>query len=460
MTTASGYTLLDLSPNTLADKYFSWQSTVANGHGNWVLENPTSTTMESGTGYAVRAPQTYSPDPLVKATYTATFIGTTTNGDVNVPIVIGTDANIGNTYGDTTVGADDDQWHLIGNPYPSAIDIVSFMNSPTNASLLDGTVYLWTHNSPPSSTYTDPFYADYQANYTGSDYATVNSLGATNTASSGGVTPSRYIASGQSFFIMGTNNGTAVFENTMRVKNDNGVFLRTTEEETSTNNDFEKHRIWLNLSDDNEGFSQILVGYADGATLEWDRGLDGLANGGNFVSFYSINQDNNLAIQGRPLPFDEADVVKLGYNATTRNIFRSGLDHLDGLFLEQNVYLRDNDLNSIHDLKASPYLFNSDIGTFNDRFELIYTSQVLSVDDVSINENTIKVVNNETLNIISTSKYIKNVIVYDILGRTLQTYNSLNTKNLNLEGIEKANRMLLLKITLADNSVIYKKPIY
>ena len=460
MTTASGYTLLDLSPNTLADKYFSWQSTVANGHGNWILENPTTTTMQSGIGYTVRAPQTYSPDPLVKTTYTATFVGTTTNGDVNVPIAIGTDANIGNTYGDTTVGADDDQWHLIGNPYPSAIDIVSFVNSPTNTSLLDGTVYLWTHNSPPSSAYTDPFYADFQANYTGSDYATVNSLGATSTASSGGVTPSRYIASGQSFFIMGTNNGTAVFENTMRVKNDNGVFLRTTEEETSINNDFEKHRIWLNLSDDNEGFSQILVGYADGATLEWDRGLDGLANGGNFVSFYSINQDNNLAIQGRPLPFDEADSVKLGYNATSQNTFRIGIDHLDGLFLEQNVYLRDNDLDYIHDLKTSPYIFNSDSGTFNDRFELIYTSQVLSVDDVTINENTIKVVSNETLNIISSSKTIKNVIVYDILGRRLQTYNNLNTKNLNLEGIEKANRMLLLKITLADNSIIYKKPIY
>ena len=454
MTTTSGFKLLQLSPDTLGDKFFSWQSTVSNGHGIWILENATTTDMINGTGYAIRAPQTFSTNPATKVVYTGTFEGTPANGDINVPVVIGTDANIGTTYGDTTVAADDDQWHFIGNPYPSAIDIVSFLNDATNSPLLDGTIYLWTHNTPPSSSYPDPFYADYAANYTGSDYATVNSLGTANTAASGGLTPSRYIASGQSFFVLGLNNGTAVFDNTMRVKNDNGTFLKTTE------TDLEKHRIWLNLSNEEEAFSQVLIGYVDGATLNWDRGLDGLSNSGNFVTFYSIIPDGNLAIQGRPLPFYDSDVVQLGFKATVANSYRIGLDHIDDLFVDQDIFIKDNDLNFTHNLKSAPYIFYSDIGVFDDRFELIYRDQTLSVDEVIEDENTIKVISNETLSVVSSTKNIKEITAYDLLGRILQNYDDINTTEITLKGIQKGNRMLLLKITLDNNNVIYNQVIY
>ena len=425
LTTASSYKLLDLSPDTLGDKFFSWQSTVANGNGNWILESAASTDMVNGTGYAIRAPQTFSPDQTIKAVYTATFEGIPANGDVNIPIVIGTDANVGTYYGDTVVGADDDQWHLIGNPYASAVDLVSFLN--TNSALLDGTAYLWTHNSAPDASYADPFYADFGANYTGSDYATVNTLGATATAATGGAAPTRYIASGQSFFVMGLANGTATFNNTMRISGNNDSFMRTTDEaSTMTNIDIEKHRLWLNLSNDEGAFSQILVGYAEGATLEWNRGLDGLANGGNFVSFYSIITEGNLAIQGRPLPFDDEDVVPLGFNATVANTYRIGIDHLDYLFNDQGIYLRDNDTGFIHDLKTAPYIFTSEVGTFNERFELIYKDpNLLSIEEYAINENSVKVINNETLDVVSTTKNIKRVVVYDVLGRVLQDRKSV-----------------------------------
>ena len=460
LTTASSYKLLDLSPDTLGDKFFSWQSTVANGNGNWILENAASTDMINGIGYAIRAPQTYSPDQSTKAVYTATFAGTPANGDIDVPIVIGTDANVGTYYGDTVVGADDDQWHLIGNPYASAVDLVDFLN--TNSALLDGTAYLWTHNTAPDASYADPFYADFGANYTGSDYATVNTLGATATAATGGTMPTRFIASGQSFFVMGLANGTATFDNTMRVSGNNDAFMRTTEDASSmTNLEIEKHRLWLNLSNDEGAFSQILVGYAEGATLEWDRGLDGLANGGNFVSFYTTSPDGNLAIQGRPLPFSDEDVVPLGFKATVENTYRIGLDHLDDLFNEQDIFLRDNETGFIHDLKLAPYIFTSEEGTFDERFELIYKNpNALSVEEYALNDNSVKVINNEILDVVSTTKNLKTVVVYDILGRVLQNYTNVNSKTLPLTGIQKANRVLLVEITLEDNAKIYKKPIY
>jgi hypothetical protein len=49
------------------------------------------------------------------------------------------------------------------------------------------------------------------------------------------------------------------------------------------------------------------------------------------------------------------------------------------LFLDdQNIYIEDKLLNVIHDIKASPYDFSSAVGTFNDRFVMLYTDKTLN----------------------------------------------------------------------------------
>ena len=464
MTTTSNFTLFNLSPGTLADKFYSWQPTLSGNAGDWLLLNPTSTNMETGLGYAIRAPQTFSTNPSSTAIFTGTFTGTPSNGDINIPISVGTDSNIGISIGGAIITADDDQWNLISNPYPSAIDIIDFLSEPTNIPLVDGTIYLWTHNSAPDAAYPDPFYNDFVMNYTSSDYASVNFLGSTVTAATGGQMPSQYIASGQAFFVLGLSNGNALFNNNMRVQHDNDIFFRNSVNNTTSThtnfNDLEKHRIWLNLSNNNGGFSQILVGYVDGATLGWDRGLDGKSFSGNAVTFYSVTPDNNLTIQGRPLPFDNADVVPLGFKATSQNSYRIGIDHIDDLFNNQDIYLKDNYLNIDHNLKLSAYVFTSEEGEFNDRFELHYNNSLLSTTDNNLNETEIKVISNNELYIISEHDKIKEIIVYDILGRKLQTYNNVQAKAIPLEGVSKANRGLIIKITLKNNTILYKKAFF
>ena len=96
---------------------------VTGANGNWIYENATTTEMAPTVGYAVRAPQTFSSNPLIKSIYTSVFNGTPNNGNYSAAISVGIDANVGTYIGSTIVTADDDQWNLIGNPYPSAIDI-------------------------------------------------------------------------------------------------------------------------------------------------------------------------------------------------------------------------------------------------------------------------------------------------------------------------------------------------
>jgi hypothetical protein len=50
---------------------------------------------------------------------------------------------------------------------------------------------------------------------------------------------------------------------------------------------------------------------------------------------------------------------------------------------DQNIYLEDRLLNVIHDLKQSPYSFNTFIGKVRYRFELRYTTNLLATDNFS-----------------------------------------------------------------------------
>jgi hypothetical protein len=308
----------------------------------------------------------------------------------------------------------------------------------------------------PSAATPDPFYGNYVYNYTVNDYATVNSLGATTTATTGGTTPTQYIASGQSFFISAETNGNVTFDNSMRVANNNGNFYRDANNTEST----ESQRLWLNLSNNNGGFSQLLVGYAQGASLGWDRGFDGEALAGNAVKFYSLGADKKLTIQGRPWPFKEEDIVPLGFKATAQGNYTIGIDHFDASFNTSNVYLEDKALNLIHNLKTTPYSFTSAVGTFDNRFVLRYTENTLSSNDNSVIENSVVIYANDKLRVNSTLEPIKEVVIYDVLGRLLVNGKKVNANQFTATTLNPTNSTLIVKVTLENNIVITKKVIY
>lgn len=442
VTLASGYTLGMLSPQTLFDKYFSWNPTNAGGNGNWIPES-SATVMNPNKGYIVRAPQTYSMNPATTLAYTANFVGVPNNGNISAPITIGTMAP----------GLFNDKMNLLGNPYPSAVDADLFLNDPTNAALIDGTIYFWTHHSPPSAAYANPFYGNYTYNYTAGDYATYTTLGGTNTvpAGYGGPTPNGYIAAGQGFFVKGTANGTARFTNSMRVSGNNNAFFR------SANIGSEKQRVWLNLANAQGGFSQTLVGYAEGATLGYDRGYDGSSFSGNFVSFYSIQPDEQtLTVQGRPWPFEVNDQVPLGFHATAANTYTIGIDHFDAAFDVQNIYLEDKLLNVIHDLKANPYSFTSEVGTFNTRFVLRYTTTTLGVKGNELATGLVAIISNEKL-MVQASENIDMIQIYDISGKSVATYSPKSAQRIFETDFLFAEGIYIAKIKLQNGAVETRK---
>jgi len=454
VTLASGYTLGMLSPDTLPDKYYSWTPYVGASFGTWFQESSV-TIMDPRKGYIIRAPQTYSMSPATKVPYTALFTGVPNNGNINAPILYGTLG--GPTY--------NDQYNLLANPYPSSISAASFLNLANNASLIDGTIYFWTHNSAIAAAYPDPFYNDFVYNYTASDYASWNKVGGVGTAaSSGGTVPNGFIGAGQSFFVRSLNvTGNAIFNNSMRsAAYSNSQFFRPgannagqTIHENENEQDFEKHRLWLNMMNPGS-FSQILVAYAEGATNEWERGYDGIRfEHLESNSLYSVVADEPLVIQARALPFDENDQVPLGYNSLLGSQYTIRIDHYDGDFESRNIFLEDKLLNVIHDLKQSPYTFTTEAGHFEDRLVLRYTNSTLSNSGFSAS-NLSAFIDQRKL-YASATENIVSIDVYEVNGKLVKSYQPPAKAKSFEDDFTFAQGIYFAKIKLENGSVATQK---
>src|SRR5699024_7498930 len=110
--------------------------------------------------------------------------------------------------------------------------------------------------------------------------------------------------------------------------------------------------------------SQTMVGYIENATNEYDFGYDSnLFDDKRPLLLYSMLGIDTMAIQGRALPFSDSDTVPIGYFTKTADNVTLSIDHVDGLFLDnQAIYLEDKLLNVIHDIKSDPYVFASAAG--------------------------------------------------------------------------------------------------
>ena len=273
--------------------------------------------------------------------------------------------------------------------------------------------------------------------------------------------PNGKIASGQGFFIKGLSNGTATFKNTMRIAGNNDQFFRMTSPavQRSSTSDLEKHRYWLNIKNNQGAFKQTLLGYVEQATLGLDRLFDGeMVDLGNAVTIYTLTESTKLSIQGRPVPFDALDTIPLGLKSTINSEYTISLFDFDGLFTEQNIYLEDKDLNIIHDLKIGDYTFTTNIGTFDDRFVLRYTTTTLGTSAPVFSANDVVIFKNEDANfVIKSGTFIMDAVsVFDVRGRLLLKQENINSSETSFnEGM--TNQVLLVQIKTVDGVIVTKK---
>lgn len=411
--------LLAFSPNTVTTRFYQYLYTGTTTPTAYQSIDPTTNSFAKGKGYMIRVANNWSSStPTV---FNGQFAGVPNNGIVKTPVGIG--------------------YNLIGNPYPSPIDanMVLLRNPKIDA------LYYWTHNVPQDASYVAQ-----------TNYASYTILGGT-AAIAGGATPNDYIQTGQGFFVQAREAVDFELGNEYRL--DAAVstqFFKT----SSINKDIttDRSRIWLGLKNVNEtGYNQILVGYMNGASNAVDSNIDARVLQTDKTILYNLVNDEAYVIQGRALPFNDTDVVALGFKALEKGTYVINLDNVDGIFSAQDIFIKDKFIGATHNLKESGYSFISEAGDFKNRFELIYKK--ISTDIVSNEKEVLVFKNNGEIVINSSSEKITNIQVFDIQGKILFQEN-LKENEYRIKGLTVSNQALIVKIQLLNGEKISKKIIF
>lgn len=457
-----GFALNNLNALPTMAKY-KWEPTAANtngGLGNWV--NATGNIMTTGRGYITMSPASFSTS--IASPFEASFIGIPTNGDITYPVSRGAMTTTTLSSYTSANGIPftefDDNWNLIGNPYPSSISANHFLynNRVAAGGALNGFIKIWTHGIDPLLGATNPFYGSYLYNYNPNDYITYNILGASCCPSVGDYK----IGAGQGFFVQMTEgnaaSSTVTFNNAMRrdgagVVQDNTQFYRNSE------NDYypspEKHRIWLDLVNMEANSDRMLLGYIEGATNGYDTYFDVPCGYEQVLNIYSLTDNLFTKTQGRSLPFSDEDYVPLGYFAPVGGSYKIALAAVDGLFTTQSIYVEDLKTGLIHNLKQSPYSFSTDNGRVNTRFRLIFKNETLANETISY-DSSIKITSNSnTIHIQSLAVPLEKIVIFDTWGRTVFSKDKINHAYAEIE--LDNNQFYLLEIYTADGSKTLKK---
>jgi hypothetical protein len=433
-----------------------------NGLGNWISY---SGIMEAGSGYIVRAPNS-SPIAPATTTLLTTFNGVPHNGTVPVTIERGdmTTATVPSAYSHPSLSVRDDNFNLLGNPYPSAIHAENFLihNTITNP-VLDGTLRLWTHGTVPDTGQTNPFFGNYTYNYSPNDYIIFNLTGTiSGPAGFGG-----YVASGQGFFVLmnegDADTATVEFTNAMRSSgNGNNQFYRMNYLTSSM--PATKHRIWLDLVNSNGSSVRTLVGYIPGATHAKDVLYDAWVKPGNHLNLYSLAEGETLAIQGRPVPFQTEDLVPLGFVAPQAGNYSITIAYADGLFAPQSgqsIYLEDKLTGLTHLLNSGPYAFYTDQGRNDERFELRYEYETLGTP--GLNATTFDVLvssKQELLTVKSKGASISEIKIYDLYGRKRLDETNLSVIEFHIQTLLPTKTTLMVVVSFENGLQVIKKVVH
>ena len=445
-------------PNTDADRRFMFNAlnyldehTVGTTNGisddidddgnDWVIANG-GDFLTPGVGYAATA----GPFHIPGGSDSADFNGAFNTGDIDTSIFFS---------GLNTLGS----WNFIGNPYPSALDFVAFQAA--NPTIIGGTAHFWSQATPPDAT--NP--GNEVSNFSQNDYATY--VAGTGIGTAGGdplLIPTQFIPSAQGFFVAGLSNGIATFTNAMRDTGNNDQFFRAAKSKTNSI----ANKLWVNLTSDNGVFNQIAVGYVSGATksndgLMYDAPRN-LSAGAASILYTNIEDSNKkFVIQGKAVnDLSEEEIINIGFKTTidVPTIYTLSIAQLEGDFLNNNaIYIKDNLLHTLHDLKTGDYNFTSEVGEFNERFEIAFSEDALSLEDALVPTNALSIIELNTGTVqfkLSSTLELKSIQILDMLGRTLYRLKADgNSKTYNLPNLSKAT--YIAKVELSNGVVITKK---
>ncbi len=394
---STNFVNVNATPISSSVDFYRWQETeglwinikAENGNynqGSTALNfsNDANPQFEAGMGYLIS----------YQSTQTSTFDNSLLSSNVNITGLTNTD---GKNY---------NGWHLLGNPFTSALD---FNTGSWNKDESIGTyAQVWNESS-----------ASYKV-----------------------LRGEQHIPSMNGFMVYtSANGGSLTIPRDAQVHSDSNWYKSN--EDTS---------IIITVSDMETGFYQETIINSDpNSTNNFDHEFDSYFIAGFAPQFYSFLNNNFYALNCIPI-IDESTIIPLGFRKNNSNSFKLKLTHSD---INYDLYIKDLKLNTLHSLSFhDSYIFSSENNDSPNRFELLF--RPVSIDEekdpkVSVwcYGTDIKVLNQRTESI--------EVNICNILGQTI--YKQIATSGNNNIDVKNHKGIAFVTITNTDNLILLSKKI-
>lgn len=422
----------NFTPDPLVDAQFPNSENFLSIDNTYLNQFNTDIDLIPGEGYVVfPSPNFNAPNQTYNLTYTASGLdGETLNSSAISFDIENTRTKVENI-------------NLIGNPYPSGIDLESFILANDNVS----EVYIWEHNTIPNPT----IQGYLNANFSMEDFTVCNAVGCASGGDASdisGPAMQTILASGQGFAIKAEAlpaSTSVTFTNDMRVATNN-TFRNPTEED----------RLWLKIEqDDYDLYSQTLIAFDENATPEIDRGYDSKRMATALNIFSSPRDGVYLSIQGREL-FESDMQMTIGFST----VIEENLDYVISIddvlgsnMTQYPVYLYDILLGTYVNLKERSYEFTSTEGTSPNRFIVVFEKpELLSTDTILGTNSSINLYPNPATNQVMISykgrDSLYSAVITDISGKMIRQIDFKNfdgEKAIDLEGVSSGLYFITIK---------------
>lgn len=366
---------------------------------------------------------------------------------------------------------------LVGNPYPSAIDLNMFLGKDApgpdsvwgtaddigsvNNPNIDGTAYFWEQVVKDSH-----YLRDYEGGYgiytpaggylradiwnykgDGSQNTDLNPDGGSSTQD-GIAFERRFTPIGQGFMVMGVANGTVSMQNKFRVYvNEGGTsqFAKSAEApqyfEAIPNvagTDYTQQKVegfapQLRIKaivNGNQGVMRAVLGFGTGFTDGFDRAADALSASDTApYGFYNILTGTDKEYAMSLAEFDAAKGYPVGFRNAGEATFRlKAVDFLYGFDPNLPVYLHDKLNDTYTDIKNGEFEITLPAGNVKDRFEIKFSNATLSTENNTLSDFVIFQNNSNRMLTITNPNAIDlaSCTLFDITGKMIFSKTNLD----------------------------------
>ncbi|MGS2726400.1 T9SS type A sorting domain-containing protein [Psychroserpens sp. BH13MA-6] len=367
-----------------------------------------------------------------------------------------------------------DQFTLIGNPYPSAIDALLLIHDPQNTNIdvasgpeytptTTGVLYYWEQQ--PTDHYTANYIGGYAAYtisaggvettapatfYSYDDFGNAYSL-PPGPGGTGVKIAQRYIPIGQGFMVEGsptTPPGSLVYvKNSHRVfekeSGGNSYFFRTSEANTNNvddngtqynehglnivPNDFKRFR--LNIIFNDTFTRQLVQNFHDTATDGFDYGLEAktASEAPNEISW--VLDGVPYVIQAHS--FDVEKTIPLIVNLDAQQNLDFSIFDVQNFDESQPIYIHDIQADLYVDLRQQNYSVNLPAGEHNNRFEVTFQAETLSNEVITAKDfDVFQHTQNSELVVLNPNGFnIKTLSLVDVSGKLVANAQNIGTSS-------------------------------